>query len=130
MITRILLFIIGLANLINGAFMLVAPGVWYAVVPGVAETGPLNPHFVYDIGMAFIASGAFMMAGARTGRTGAVLAFAGATWPVLHALIHVRGWLMNGFPSDTHAAMSEVVGVVVLSVLGAVLAWLRLKGER
>ena len=34
-----------------------------------------------------------------------------------------------GFPSDTQVAISEVVGVVALAVLGVVLAWLRAKGQ-
>lgn len=127
MIVRALLLLIGLANLANGLFMLLAPEQWFAAVPGVPM--PFNPHFVMDIGMAYIASGMGLALGARSGRSFAVLACAGAAWPVLHALIHVDGWAMHGFPSDPQIAISETVGVVTLAVLGAVLAWLRLKGE-
>ena len=35
----------------NGLFMLVAPAVWYELVPGVTETGFFNQHFIRDIGM-------------------------------------------------------------------------------
>jgi len=129
MIVRILLLLLGLLHIVNGLFMLVAPGVWYSVVPGVAATGSFNSHFVYDIGMAFLASGAGLAYGARAGRTAAIIACAGAAWPVLHALIHVDGWAMNGFPSDPQAAISEAVGVVGLAALGALLAWLRVRGE-
>jgi len=127
MIVRALLVLVGLANLANGLFMLLAPDQWFASVPGVPV--PFNPHFVEDIGMAYIASGAGLALGARGGRSMAVIACAGATWPVLHALIHVDGWLMHGFPSDPHVATSEAIGVVALALAGAVLAWLRLKGE-
>ncbi len=129
MIVRLLLALLGLLHIVNGVFMLVAPGVWYSVVPGVAATGSFNSHFVYDIGMAFLASGAGLAYGARAGRTAAIIACAGAVWPVLHALIHVDGWAMNGLPSDPQAAISEAVGVVGLAVLGALLAWLRVRGE-
>jgi len=129
MIVRLLLALLGLLHIVLGVFMLVAPGVWYSVVPGVAATGSFNSHFVYDIGMAFLASGAGLAYGARAGRTAAIAACAGAMWPVLHALIHVDGWAMNGFPSDPQAAVSEAVGVVGLAVLGALLAWLRVRGE-
>jgi hypothetical protein len=109
--------------------MLVAPGLWYTMVPGVIDTGPLNQHFIYDIGMAFVASGAMLVLGARAGRGAATIAAAGATWPALHALIHIEGWATMGFPSDTQVAISEVTGVVALAALGVALAWLRAKGE-
>ena len=127
MIIRLLLALVGLANMANGLFMLIAPDRWFAAVPGVPV--PFNPHFVMDIGMAYIASGAGIALGARMGRSSAILACAGAAWPVLHAFIHIDGWLMHGFPADTQIAISEVVGVVGLATLGAVLAWLRFKGE-
>jgi hypothetical protein len=129
MIVRLLLPVLGLIHIINGLFMLVAPGVWYVMVPGVVMTGAFNAHFIYDIGMAFLASGAMLAMGARSGRDAAVYACAGATWPVLHALIHVKGWMSNGFPAGSNVAMSEVVGVLLIALLGAALAWLRMRGE-
>lgn len=128
MVVRILLAVLGLFHIANGLFMLGAPAQWYAAVPGVTMTGPFNPHFVLDIGMAFLASGAGLVLGARKGRDAAVLACAGATWPALHALIHVQGWAMHGMAAGTQA--SEILGVGAVSVLGPVLAWLRLRGER
>ncbi|MBV8975996.1 MAG: hypothetical protein JO261_00380 [Alphaproteobacteria bacterium] len=127
---RVLLLILGLLNVLNGVFMLAAPGAWFAMVPGVAATGAFNAHFVYDVGMAYLASGIFLAYGFRGGRTAAIVAMTGAIWPVLHALIHIDGWLTMGFPRDSQVATSEVVGVVVLSFLGAVLAWMRLQRER
>ena len=126
---RILLILLGAFHILNGAFMLLAPGLWYTMVPGVIDTGPLNQHFVYDVGMAFIASGAMLVLGARRGRAAAILACAGATWPALHALIHVVGWLTMGFPSQEQVAFSEIVAVAGLAALGVALAWLRLRGE-
>src|SRR5262249_52922948 len=46
--------VVGLALAANGTFMLVAPSAWYGLVPGVAATGPLNAHFVRDIGAAYL----------------------------------------------------------------------------
>lgn len=129
MAVRLLLLVVGLAHIVNGLFMLVAPGVWYVVVPGVVMTGPFNAHFIYDIGMAFVASGFGLAYGARSGRTAAIVACAGAVWPMLHALIHVKGWAANGLPSDANVAISEAVGVVAIAALGAGLAWLRVRGE-
>lgn len=126
---RILLILLGVFHIANGALMLLAPGLWYTMVPGVIDTGPLNQHFVYDIGMAFVASGAMLVLGARAGRRAATLAAAGATWPALHALIHIDGWVTMGFSSDTQVAIAEVVGVVAPAALGVLLAWLRAKEE-
>jgi hypothetical protein len=130
MMVRALLLLLGLLHVANGLFMLVAPAGWYASVPGVTASGPFNPHFVLDIGMAFVASGAGLMLGARKGASAAIFALAGAAWPALHGLIHVDGWLMHGFPHDPRVAASEAVGVVGLAALGVALAWLRLRGER
>src|SRR3569832_1095055 len=129
MIVRMLLLLLGIIHIVNGLFMLIAPAEWYATVPGVTLTGPFNPHFILDIGMAFVASGAGLMLGARRNANAAILACAGATWPALHALIQIDGWLMHGFPADTQIALSGAIGVVGLALLGAVLAWMRTKEE-
>ena len=50
----------------NALWMLADPAGWYAGVDGVANTGPYNPHFVRDIGMAYL--------------TLALLAFAAIRW--------------------------------------------------
>jgi hypothetical protein len=130
MLVRLLLLVLGLFHLANGLHMLLAPLGWYGAVPGVALTGPFNAHFIQDVGMAFIASGAGLLLGARKGRDAALFACAGAAWPALHALIHLDGWAMHGFPADPWIAASEAVGVMGLALLGVALAWLRLKGER
>jgi|GEM_PF-264849 len=129
MIVRMLLLLLGIFHIVNGLFMLIAPAEWYATVPGVTLTGPFNPHFILDIGMAFVASGAGLILGARRSASASIFAVAGATWPALHALIHIDGWLMHGFPADTQIALSEAIGVVGLALLGAVLAWMRMKEE-
>src|SRR5215472_15469104 len=41
----------------NGLAMLAAGPWWYGAVPGVTETGPFNPHFVKDIGAAYLTAG-------------------------------------------------------------------------
>jgi hypothetical protein len=126
---RVLLALLGLINLGNGLLMLAAPHRWYDEVPGVVGTGPFNHHFVVDIALAFVASGAGMLAGARGGRTAATLALAGATWPALHAVFHIVEWLTNGFPRDAGAAAAEVIGVVFISFMGFALAALRARQE-
>jgi hypothetical protein len=88
-IARITLAIVlGLALAANGFLMLVDPASWYAIVPGVPETGPLNAHFVRDIGAAYLVTGVAIAALALDAQA-APAALAGALFLTLHALVHV-----------------------------------------
>ena len=129
MLTQWGLRVLGLIHLANAAFMLAAPERWYASVPGVRMTGPINPHFVADIGLAFLASGAGLLLGSRKGPHAAPFAVAGATWPVLHALLHVSGWFQHGVPAQMDVAIAEIFGVMIIGALGAGLAWFRWQEE-
>jgi hypothetical protein len=48
---------LGLVLAANGLAMLYDPAGWYGVVPGVPDTGPLNAHFVRDIGCTYVVAG-------------------------------------------------------------------------
>jgi len=129
MFLRLGLAVLGLFQLVNGARMLIAPGSWYWATAGVAATGPMNPHFIVDVGLAFLASGAGLLMGLKSGPPAAAFAIAGATWPILHALFHVCAWLTHGFPTQPDVAATELIGVVGLSALGAGLAFIRGRQE-
>jgi len=73
---------------LNGAFMLIDGARWYDSVPGLAHTGPYNPHFVADIGAAYLVAGLALIARAWRPRYWPA-AIAGAAFMVAHALIHV-----------------------------------------
>jgi len=122
MLSRIALVFFGLFNMANGVYMLVAPDAWYAAVPGVTATGPMNHHFIADIGFAFIASGLGQLFAMKNSRAGAAFALAGSVWPALHAAFHVWGWLSHGLPMQPAMLLSEVVGVVGVSALALILA--------
>ena len=129
MAVRIMLLILGVFHLLNGLYMLAAPMAWYMAVPGVSASGPLNHHFIADIGLVFVASGAGLILGARKGPRAAVWAAAGAAWPALHALLHIWGWFAHGLPAIGPLIASEVLGVVGIGALGMALAWARNKQE-
>jgi hypothetical protein len=129
MAVRILLLLLGVFHLGNGLWMLAAPDAWYAAIPGVRETGPLNHHFIADVALAFIASGFGLVLGSTARRSAAAFAAAGAAWPVLHAVLHIWGWVMHGFPPTAALILSEGIGVVGIGALGAVLAWARQQGD-
>jgi hypothetical protein len=129
MAVRLMLLILGAFHLLNGLIMLAAPMAWYMAVPGVSASGPLNHHFIADIGLIFVASGAGLILGARVGARAAVWAMAGAAWPALHALLHIWGWFARGFPATGSLIASEVFGVVGVGALGVALAYARNRQE-
>lgn len=51
-------WIFAVANVANGLWMLVSPESWYFGIPAaVPDTGPLNLHFVRDVGVTFTVCG-------------------------------------------------------------------------
>ena len=85
------LAVIAAGAVANAIWMLVAPGHWYHHLPaGVPDFGPLNVHFVRDIGCAFgavgIALGVSLLRPVL--RPGAL--FAAALFFCAHALLHVH----------------------------------------
>jgi hypothetical protein len=73
----------------NGMVMLLAGLWWYGVVPGVTATGPYNPHFVRDIGAAYLVAGLGAAWFAWTPREGWPALAVAAAFLSLHAAIHV-----------------------------------------
>ncbi|MGH2812518.1 MAG: hypothetical protein ACRDI1_07370 [Actinomycetota bacterium] len=52
----------GVTSLANGVWMLAAPAHWYEVFPGrVPDFGPLNSHFVMDLGGWYVAGGVLLL---------------------------------------------------------------------
>ena len=99
---------LGLALAANGLLMLVDPATWYALVPGVPETGPLNAHFVRDIGCAYLLTGVALGAlavseGARSA------ALAGALFLTLHAAVHVADAIAGRAHADH--SLTDLAGV-------------------
>jgi hypothetical protein len=86
---RILAAILGLILGANGLAMLFAGLWWYGAVPGVTATGPYNPHFVRDIGAAYLVVGASLAAFAVRPREAWPAVAAAAAFLTLHAAIHV-----------------------------------------
>jgi hypothetical protein len=125
MFTRALLLVLGLFHVGNGLVMLTQPTLWAASVVHDPSPSHLEFHFIADIGMAFLASGVALVWSARRGSSFAPWAIAGAAWPALHALIHLREWAVMGLPATTADILNEGIGVILVGVAGVVLAWLR-----
>lgn len=125
MFTRALLLVLGLFHAANGLVMLAMPSLWAATVVHEASPSHLEFHFIADIGMAFLASGVALGWSARRGPSFAPWAIAGATWPALHALIHLREWAVMGLPATTADTLNEGFGVIFVGLAGVALAWVR-----
>ena len=91
---RIVAAALGVIGALNGVFMLADGARWYDSVPGLAHTGPFNPHFVADIGAAYLVASLALIARAWRARYWPAAA-AGAGFMVAHALIHVADLTMQ-----------------------------------
>lgn len=111
-------FAAGLA--VNGSLMLVSPFAWYAAVPGVSETGPFNPHFVRDIGCAFLVSAIGFAWSAFDRQRARAAALVGATFLCLHALVHL--WDLVAGREDPHHVIVEFPAIFLPALLGLWLA--------
>ena len=114
---KILTFIVAAMVVGNGVFMFFDPSAWYGAVPGVPDTGPLNHHFVRDIGIAFITAGAALAwselgAGWRASALAAL--FIGG-----HSALHI-GETILGHHHDV--LLNEIVAVHLPAVLAVMIS--------
>src|SRR5579862_5275820 len=125
MVVRLILGFLGLFHLANGLEMLLAPDQWAAIVVHLTAPDRLHYHFIADIGFAFAASGTGMLVGAtRRGSANGVWGLAGAVWPLLHGLFHLKEWIADG-PPPMPGLLTEGVGVILVGFVGIWLAWVR-----
>lgn len=104
----------------NGVFMLAVPRDWYAAVPGAPFTGPLNSHFVRDIGCAYLVAAAGLGWRALDPVRGVAAAALSAAFLAMHGLVHV-GETITGIGS-TSALLRDTPGVIAPALLAIVLA--------
>ena len=123
-----LLAILALGSIANAIWMLAAPGHWYANIPAdVHDTGPLNVHFVRDIGCAFLTAGLALVWAVLRPALRLPLVGAAGFFYVAHALLHVhdtgRGLL------DPHHWLLELPSVYLPAVL-LVAAFVHYRNDR
>jgi hypothetical protein len=99
----------------NGLAMLFAGPWWYGAVPGVPATGPFNPHFVKDIGAAYLVVGVSL--GAFAWRPAAAFSalVASAGFLTLHAAIHVGDALAS--PTCGADLVRDLPGIFVPALI-------------
>ncbi|HEY1720051.1 MAG TPA: hypothetical protein VGG27_02315 [Magnetospirillaceae bacterium] len=117
-----LAWILGIGLSINALAMLGWPEPWYGVIPGVSDTGPFNPHFVRDIGCAYLTAGVGMI-GFAIDRRFRDLALGAVAFLVLHALVHLWDGLAGREPM--HNLLADLPSVFLAPVLALWIAWPR-----
>jgi len=121
---RIVLALFAAGSLANGAWMLADPPGWYANLPAaVPDTGPLNAHFVRDIGSAFVVMGAGLLGAAFRPALRVPLVLLVSLFYWLHALVHVADTLAGRLPASHWAIDFPGVYLPALALAG-ITAWL------
>ena len=111
-----LLLALGILMLGNSLWMLAGPMHWYTDLPaGVPDTGPFNPHFVRDIGCAFLTVGVALVWAARASVFRFPLVAVASIFLVSHALLHIYDTATGALP-DTHWQL-DFLGVYLPALL-------------
>ena len=98
---RVLLWVLAGINLANGVWMLVGPEGWYYGVPAaVPDSGPLNLHFVRDIGATYVMMGAALFWAAERPADRIPMVTIVLLFHVLHGAGHVLDTLAGRLPSS------------------------------
>jgi hypothetical protein len=124
---RILAGVLALILGANGLFMLFGSLAWYGTVPGVTATGPFNPHFVRDIGAAYVtAAGGIAWFGWKP-REGWPALVAAAAFLTMHAAIHVFDATCG--PAPLKDTLRDLVGVHLTALVALILALRKPEGN-
>lgn len=119
------LFVLWFALL--GVHMLIDPAGWYSSTPGVPAEGPMNSHFIRDIGAAFIMV-AVCYGFSLQQRASWQLPTIAAVLPAIHGGIHLIG-LLSGHSHGT-AFFVELLGVIFPGGLAVVLPLVHYKHQK
>jgi hypothetical protein len=118
LIAKVLIGLVALASLANGAFMLIAPLTWYETIETVKLTGPPNIHFLRDIGLAYLVCGALLAYGAVDPKTRMIALVAGSLWLTAHGALHIYEVLTGICTTATFLADTPAV------IVPPLLAWI------
>ena len=124
---RVVCLILAVVLGANGLAMLFAGPWWYGVVPGVVATGPFNPHFVRDIGAAYLVVAGGLGWFAAKPEQGWPALVAGSAFLTLHAAVHVFDAVCGSKPL---ADVARDLAGVYLPALAAVAIAFRHPPER
>ncbi len=121
MIYRWIAALLGGGLAVNALIQLARPLAWYDAVPGVPLTGPFNPHFVRDIGMAYLVVALGLVWFAARPRQGWPALVCAAAFLCLHAAIHVGDASCGG--SAWRDLVRDFPGVFLPALITAWIVW-------
>jgi hypothetical protein len=123
------LAILAVSNLANGAWMLARPAGWFHDLPfAVPDFGPLNEHFVRDIGAGFVVQGCALLWAAFTPAWRVPLVAPVTLFSILHAMGHVYD-TGRGVVGPAHW-MIDLPAIYLPALFMTVLLWLLARGRR
>ncbi|MCE9651364.1 MAG: hypothetical protein K8R18_17220 [Parvibaculum sp.] len=105
----------------NAAYMLADPFGWYGAVAGVPDTGPFNPHFVRDIGVAYLTLAILSGAAALWLRQAFLLMSAVTLYLGLHVGLHL--WDIAAGRLDVDHLIVDAPGVLGPTLVAAALVY-------
>lgn len=108
----------------SGVYMLVQPEAWYQSLPSVPHIGPLNVHFVRDIGAAYLASGVGILIGIWRPLWRAPAAIPAFVFIGLHAALHLIEW-GHDHPASSHEGWFDKFGLYVPALFLLYWIWMR-----
>ncbi|WP_334162609.1 hypothetical protein [Phenylobacterium sp.] len=118
--SRIIAGVLAAVFTANALAMLFASWWWYGAVPGVTATGPYNPHFVRDIGAAYLVTAAGLGWFAWRPAQGWPALAIGAGFLTLHAAVHAYDAACGTTPlSDV---LRDLAGVYLPALLTLAIA--------
>ena len=117
---KFLLYVFGALYAATAFYIFFFPQEFFVSTPGLDMMGPFSIHFIRDVALAFLASGAALIWG--THNRNRAVCICGALWPFLHGLFHVQIWSMRGFPFD-YIFFYDAGAVIVPSFLAMAAAW-------
>lgn len=118
---RVLASALGLLLGANALWMLAAPAHWYTQIPGVAETGPPNIHFIRDIGCAYLVPALALLWFAAAPKRAWPAVLAGAAFLLLHSCIHV--WDTFAGREQAHHLLAEIPTVIIPAFIALWVGW-------
>lgn len=112
----IVLGLFAVGNLANGAWMLIDPRHWYLNLPAnVPGSGPLNEHFVRDIGCIFFLIGVALAVAVFRPRLRLSAMVIATAYYGAHALVHVYDSLRGLFePGHWHFDLVPIYAATAL----------------
>lgn len=117
-----IILVMGVGSILNALWMLAGPMHWYTDLPAaVPDTGPFNPHFVRDIGCAFLATGVALVWAFFSPRFRLPLVSVGALFLAAHAILHAYDTLRGALGHDHW--LLDLPGVYLPGVLLPIFAY-------